>query len=185
MDVRHTKRYVGAMASESDFGRLFPVPVGALPPKPTTESRFDPPLLALDIGMAEVECLFEQPSINGCILVCEVTEARDRSDIQSCARWVEMDYACCACCWHAASIKMICVSPLSMRPAFRVPAAGGARAQIRCRSTTPRNTRLRCVYLAAERMAEGARIMSLLGSCGYRTSLVGAADTADSSASTR
>ena len=75
------------MVSESDFGRLFPVPRCAIPPNPTAESRFDRPLLALDIEIAEVECLFEQPNINGCILLCEVTEARaDRSDIQSCVR---------------------------------------------------------------------------------------------------
>ena len=45
-----------------------------------------------------------------------------------------------------------------MRRATRVYAAGGACAQIRCRSTAARDLELRCVYLAAERIAEGDSI---------------------------
>ena len=58
-----------------------------------------------------------------------------------------------------------CDSPLAMRSATRVRAAGGACAQIRCRSSAARDMELRCVYLSAERIAEVARIMSLSKCC--------------------
>lgn len=41
--------------------------------------------------IVEVEERLEQAKINGCIAVCEETEARDRSDIQSCVHRVEVD----------------------------------------------------------------------------------------------
>ena len=73
------------MATESERGRLVPDPrLCEIPPKPTAESRFDRPLLALDIELAEMEDPVEAASINGCIVVCEITEERGRSDIQSC-----------------------------------------------------------------------------------------------------
>lgn len=73
---------MGAIVTESDTGRGFAPDIPRVRlSEETPESRFD--LTLLDIENVETEDLTEEANINGWIVVCEVTEARDRSDIQS------------------------------------------------------------------------------------------------------
>lgn len=85
MGEKRTRRYVGAIASESDFGRCDADALTPRLPRPTAESLFDERVefvLASELAEpVEERC---DPRINGWIVLCELTETRGRSDIQAC-----------------------------------------------------------------------------------------------------
>lgn len=86
---RLTRRYVGPIASESDFGRWDVGVRDARLPRPTAESLLeDGPELLLVMDVVEaVEERVETAKINGWMVVCEFTDARDPTDdIQACER---------------------------------------------------------------------------------------------------
>ena len=80
--TKRTRRYIGAMASESEYGRLLSDTWYSNSDSP--ESRFDRVLVLMRLELLiDVEVLADA-RINGWTTVCEVTEAREWWDIQAC-----------------------------------------------------------------------------------------------------